>query len=269
MSNEHKDTAETDMAPRMPVALPSERVKRWRRLVRVRNGIIGVWIGGLATEIVVFPLMGVFPAIKYQILYGIGALTVCWFGAACAGLAFNSYLEDHIQRTFRSKDITSLGCWIDVLFSPVSKIAFPQEAKQNYEAARAGLLEQLPLLTEDTAHLLRVDERHALYKTLYGTDAELIPVVLRVLPVFHDARALPFIRHLAEGKGLTVTNTHLQAEAQSSLSRLQANLDLNSGARGLLRASQHPQSPEEELLLPAHANGDTEAGELLRADIQK
>jgi hypothetical protein len=123
-------------------------------------------------------------------------------------------------------------------------------------------------LTEETAYLLRADERHALYKSLYGKDEELIRVVLQVVPNLGDAHALPFVRRLAEGKVLAATHTELQIEAQSSLHRLQSNLDLSHGAQGLLRASQHPQAPDEELLIPAHAKSDTEASELMRANIK-
>ena len=270
MSNERKKAQESSQSPRLPVAALTEDVAKWRRLVRVRNTIIAIWLGGLACDLIVpFALVAIFPTMKDLALGLMVAFMVCWVSACVVGLVLQSSLDNHFQQTIKRNDISSLGCWIDTMFSPVSKGAYPRSAGKHYEAARAGLLEHLPLLTEETAYLLRADERHALYKTLYGKDEGLIPVVLRVVPILGDARVLPFVRHLAEGKGLAATNTELQVEAQSSLRRLQSNLDLSRGAQGLLRASQHPQVSDEELLIPAHTKSDTEARELMRADIEQ
>jgi len=237
-------------------------------MVRVRNTLIGCWLAGLGTEILLFPLISV-PSIKPYFLPGMGVLTAWWFGACLAALLFNSRIEKHIQQTFRSKNLTILGCWIDTLFAPASTKGFPQARARCFAEARAGLLEQLPLLTEEAAYLLRASERKALYQTFQVPDEELISVVLRAVPVLGDARALPFIRHLAEGKGMAATNGQLQAEAQISLSRLQTILDLSKGSQGLLRASRAPQTPMEQLLTPAQGNHETDPKELLRAEIQK
>jgi len=270
MSNERQKAQASSPSPRLPLVALPEDVAKWRRLVRIRNTILAIWLGALVCNLPVpFALMAYFPSIKYQALGLMVAFTVCWSSACAAGIVLQRSLDNHFQQTLKRNDISSLGCWIDTLFSPVSKAAYPQSTSKHCEAARAGLLEHLPLLTEETASLLRANERQALYKTLYGKDAELIPVVLRAVPILGDARALPFVRHLAEGKGLAAANTQLQAEAQSSLRRLQAHLDLSSGSQGLLRASQQPQLSEDELLIPAHANSDTEARELMRADIQQ
>lgn len=246
-------------------------VQKWRRVVRMRKWIAGLFFGGLACDFLVLLLMGVFPAMQDQpvVVGAMCALTVCWFSACCVSILFPSLLDTHIQETFQSKDVSHLGCWIYILFSPLSPGGFLHQTKRYHAEARSNLLEQLPLLTEETASLLRNDERHALYKTLYGKDEELIFAVLRVTPILCDARALPFVRHLAEGKGWAATNAELQMEAQSALSRLQAGLALSSGSQGLLRASQPPHASKEELLIPAHANSDTEAQELMRANIQE
>lgn len=272
MSNERRQAQETKEEQSLFDTERPDMNKKWRRLARVRNWLIGVWFGGIVGSILLSPLMGVFPSIKYQILAAMCVLTICWFGAVCGILLLtSSHLEFHVRETFRRKDVANLGCWIDILFAPASAICLSKKTPKYqpiYEAARNGLLEQLPLLQEETAHLLTVSERHALYKSLGGDDAELISVVLGALPLIGDARALPFVRRLAEGKGPAAGNMELQTKAQSSLHQLQARLDGSSGAQALLRASHHPQAPEEQLLKPAHANNDADADELMRADAQ-
>jgi hypothetical protein len=275
MSKDRRKAQDTDAAgPLAGSALP-ETTKKWRRLVRIRNRFFVGWLGGIAVEMVLFPMMGVFPAVKYQILAATGALTVCWFGSCCALLALGSSIEAHIQQTFSRNDQAGLACWIDLLLMPtradqVAAWGYPQLMNPpRQQLARQAILEQLPRLQEETAHLLSIDERHALYKTLSGFDTEMAFAVLQALPLFGDARALPFVQPLAEGRGVAAGNPELQAAAQSSLDRLQANLALSSGAQGLLRASHRPHPPEEELLKPASAYHATPADELLRADIRK
>jgi hypothetical protein len=229
---------------------------------------MGFWIGGLVTEIVTFPLISV-PSVKYLILDLMVALTVVWFSACGALVLFQFRIEKHIQQTLQSRDVTGLSCWLDTLFGVASTKGNPHTAGRCCEEARAAILEQLPHLTEESASLLRSRERLTLFKTLRGEDAEMISVVLLAVAVFADARALPFVRHLSEGKGLAAKNEDLRAEAQASLNRLQAILDLSSGSQALLRASSPPQAPEEQLLHPIQGNSETDPKELLRADVQK
>ena len=247
---------------------PPENDLRWRRMVRARNCLIGFWIGGIVTEVVAFPLISV-PAMKDYFLPAMGVLTVTWLGGGCVAMLVQSRLEKHMQQRFQSKDAANLGCCIDILFAPAAVAVHGVSASKFYAEARTAVLEQLPGLTEETVLLVRDSERRVLYSTLKGKDAELIPVVLRAIPIFCDARSLPFIRHLADGKGLAATNADLQSEAQVSLSRLQSVLDLTSGSQGLLRASYAPQLPEEQLLKPVQGNRETDPRELLRPDVQK
>lgn len=242
-------------------------VRKWRRLKRIRDWILGCWLGGIATELILFPMMGVFPSVKYQILFTCGVLTVVWFSAALAGCFLSSYINAHMQQTLVERDVANLGCWIDLLFAPINKMAYPQEVKSNENAARPALLEQLPLLTVETACLLRANERYMLYKTLAGNDAELISAVLGVVPLFADARALPFVQHLANGNGMANGNIALQSEAQSSLDRLQVILNHSRGEKALLRASHSPQTPGDALLKPVQEPSDRNAAELMRADL--
>lgn len=179
------------------------------------------------------------------------------------------WLKRHYWNRFQIGHIRRVTYWSDGVL-PRGKLAslrWPFAGLRVRE--RTELLKELPLLTEDTAYLLCESERHALYKILYGQDAELIYAVLHVVPVFGDARALPFILHLAEGNGMAATNRVVHTEALASLERLQAILDLSEGARGLLRASSAPKDMEEQLLHPVQGNQETDPKELLRAEIQK
>jgi hypothetical protein len=238
-------------------------------MVRLRNVFLWCWIMGIGTELLLFPLANIFPLVMHHSLTAMGALSVCWFGGACAALLVQSRLQKHIQHAFRSHHIASLNYWNDGLLARASTACFPRPVARHFVQARTELLNQLPILTEDKAYLLHSRERRVLYQTLKGKDAELISSVLRAIPVLGDARALPFVRHLAEGNALAAKNAELRTEAQSSLSRLQAILDLSRGSQGLLRASAAPQAPTEQLLHPVQGNHETDPGELLRPEVQK
>jgi hypothetical protein len=243
---------------------------KWRRLARLRNTIIGIWLGGLASNLVIPAIiLELFPSLKDLALGVMVALAGCWISACVAGIALETYLNQHFQQTLASNDLSSLGCWIDALFSPISKWAYPQAARRHYDAARAGLLEHLPHLTEETASLLRSSDRLTLYKTLQAQDTDIIRAVLKAIPVFGDSRALPYLRSLAAGKGAGA-DAALQAEAASTLAVLETQLAQGNGAQGLLRASQPPQATAGEMLrAAAHATNESEATELLRAEIHK
>lgn len=189
--------------PILSVDPPPENDLRWHRMVRARNCLIGFWIGGIVTEVVAFPLISV-PAMKDYFLPAMGVLTVTWLGGGCVAMLVQSRLEKHMQQRFQSKDAANLGCCIDILFAPAAVAVHGVSASKFYAEARTAVLEQLPGLTEETVLLVRDSERRVLYSTLKGKDAELIPVVLRAIPIFCDARSLPFIRHLAVGWMLTV-----------------------------------------------------------------
>jgi hypothetical protein len=266
MFGKRLETRQTKRDSRLPVAAAPKTDREWRQLARVRNGIIGVWLGGFA--FLTACLMGVFPAIIYQRLPTSLVVVVYSFSAMYVGIHVTSRLEQHLQQTLTARDATCLGCWIDTLFAPVSTGYYPQTVSKYYQETRAALLEQLPLLTAETAHVLGAHERHALFKVLAGGDIALIQVVLQILPMLGDARALPFVERLAVGQGMAASDTELRAEAQSSLDRLRETLALSSGARGLLRASQCPKSRKDELLIAHNGNGVVES-ELLRADIQE
>lgn len=345
MSNERRKAQAARSTQHLPVATLPEMTRRWRRLARIRNLLIGIWLGGLACTLACLSQMFIFHSIGNQLLDLAFALEICWIGACGALVCLFSLLKKHLEQTFLCNDITCLGCWIDTLFGAATGSWLPRGTQEYqlvyaeakgctdlfqlldmlgaliaswfgsgcalslfertarskgiaklsrwmdlpfartstarspikaadkhqwlYTQARQELLEQLPRLQEDTVYLLDIDERHLLYKSLFGNDAELISVVLQVIPLLGDSRALPFVQHLAEGKGLAARETGLQAEAQASLQQLQANLERSSGVQALLRASHPPQTPEEQLLTPAHANSETDVQELLRADTQQ
>lgn len=248
---------------------PAESDRSWRRLARLRNRLAGGCLGGLAGALVgVYVLLHatsrspwVFPA-----FYLLTAMTVFWVSSGYLALRCQSQLVAYVQQTLCSRDLHSLGCWIDLRFASGSNACNNGESDACRADARKGVLEYLPLLTAETASLLRADDRHTLYRTLYGRDAELIAAVLQAVPILGDTYALRGVQHLADGKGAARTHPELQAQARSVLPRLQASLALISSPQTLLRASQPPQTPPEDLLIPAHATNETDPQELLRAD---
>jgi hypothetical protein len=328
-------------------AVLPERVRKWRLLVRVRKALVVGWLGSMAGSMILLLLMLPSPSLlPIAVENGMMVTLFAVFFVSLCGLGiFLFRFEDYIRQTFRQTDMTDLGCWIDILFSPSACVvgsgevaarrpsvytgsrqglqsmhvnfefvcAFvsflfgseralrlherlschksivdlsdwidqrcrrpvigmpPSEPPQYtgiYADAHAALLEQLPQLQEETAFLLNVEERYALYRSLYGNDKELIRLVLRAVPLFGDRQALPFVRPLAEGKGIAADNAGLQTEAQSSLVRLQEILERTSGPKALLRASHAPQAPKEQLLKPVYGSSETPPSQLLRAAIE-
>ena len=256
-----------NIARRLPFAPPPNSVRALRVLVRLRSVLAWCCVGGLSAATLMLFLFTV-PALKDYVLLPMLAFTVCWIGGSNGMQFVDSRLEQYLWSRFRVDHIRRLTYWNDGILSRDKLVSLPWPLAGLRLRERMELLKQLPLLTEDTAYIVCDSERHSLYKMLYGQDAELICAVLRAVPVLGDARALPSLLHLAEGNGLAATNRAVRAEARSSLSRLQAILDLSSGSRGLLRASSAPQTSEEHLLHPVQGKRETDPRELLRADVQ-
>jgi len=282
MSNERSKTRKPHRSPRLQTATPPVAARKWRQLVRIRNGIATLFLVTLGSAFVTLALIGIFPtwidaanledlrSMAYLLHNPFLILLVCALGIGTAGLCFHVHLENHLKQTFRRNDITDMGCWIETLSTLRWTAAYWNS--DNIDAvmlitaqARAQLLEHLPRLTADTAPLLNARERYALYKMLHGKDAELIPALLHAIPLLSEARALPFLRHLAEGKGPAAENQPLQAQATAALHQLQANLALQRTSHVLLRASQPPETPTQELLLSTYAHPEIDPTELLRA----
>ena len=269
LSRERRKALEAGTDTPLPSVASAENERQWRRLTLLRNRFVGCFVGSLGCEMFFLYLLLHGPSQSPLILPIAGAmlaLTACWVGGGYLALRSQSRLVTHVRQTLRSKDIHSLGFWIDQRFSVGSYACNTGEWDLCREDARTGVLEYLPLLTAETASLLRATDRHTLYRTLYGQDTELIAVVLQVVPVLGDAHALRGVQHLAAGRGAARKHPELQSEAQSILTRLQAGLAINSNPQTLLRSSQPPQAPQEDLLLPAHPSNTTDPSELLRAD---
>ena len=254
---------------RMPT-LESDR--QWRHLAHRRNRFLELCIGTHACALLLlYPLVhiGSRSPLLWPIFAGMLALSVAWVGSGCLALRCQSQLVAHVQQTFLSKDIRNLNCWIDLLFASGAQACNNGKWDHVRAAAGARLRKYLPLLNEETASLLNAHDRRALYKALRGQNTELISLVLQVAPLLGDACALPYVQHLADGKGTARKHPELQAKARSVLPNLQARVALSSSTAGLLRASQPPPTPPEELLLPAEAHNATDPTELLRAENRK
>ncbi|MCW3097393.1 MAG: hypothetical protein JWL77_3011 [Chthonomonadaceae bacterium] len=209
------------------------------------------------------------PGLEDYVTLPMLAGTLCWIVGCYGGQLVEPFVEQHIRSRFRLDHVHRLTYWSGGVLPRGKSVSNPWRLIGTRAQARSELLHQLSFLTEDTAYLVFDRERRGLFKTLEGEDDELISAVLRAIPILSDARALPSIRHLADGNGIAATNMKLRTEAQSSLNRLQSVLDLSSGSRGLLRASSAPQAPEEHLLHPVQGNSNIDPKELLRADVQK
>ena len=246
---------------------PAKSDRKWRRLVRLRTGSLLCFLVCLVGSVSMF--IAASSRNKSWLDTAAIVLGLGWVGCMGFPFLFQALLMKHIRRTLQSRDVAGLGGWIEVVLGPYGIDGNNRRSQMCQAEARAALLEQLPLLTEETAPLLRPGDRNTLYRALCKQDAELIAVVLHIVPILSDARALPAVQYLADGKGAASIHPELQSEAQSTLTHLQARLALNSSSQGLLRASQPPPTPPQELLIPAHPTNETDPKELLRADIRK
>lgn len=268
MPHESQKALVPNTARRSPIAPPPNSVQILRRLMRLRNVLGWCFAGGLSAAMLTLFLTKV-PGLKAYdgLLVGSAlAFTLCWNGGLYGVQFVQSCLEEHIGRRFRLDHFHRLTYWSNGVLPRGQSVSLPWSLAGGRMRERTEFLKQLSLLTEDTAYLLFDRERRALYKILYGHDDALISAVLRAIPVLGDARALPSIRHLAEGNGTAASNMKLRTEARSSLKRLQAVLDIAGGSHGLLRASH---APEEHLLHLIQGSHETDPKELLRADIQQ
>jgi hypothetical protein len=257
--------SQTALAPstrRVPYAPPPNSVQTLRRLMRLRNVLGWCFGGGLSAGILILFLHQV-PALKDYVGPPMVAACGFWIVGLYGLQLVHPLVEEHIRRRFRLDHVHRLTYWSNGVLPRGKLVSLGSRVE-----ARTELLKQLSFLTEDTAYLVFDRERRGLFETLEGQDDELISAVLRAVPVLGDARALPFVQHLAEGHGTAATNMKLRTEARSSLKRLQAVLDLSRGSQGLLRASSPPATPDEHLLHPVQGSHEIDPKELLRPDTQ-
>ena len=133
--------------------------------------------------------------------------------------------------------------------------------------ARESVMACLPDMKEGDYSLLSPQQRGILYRSLAGTDVELIRAVLWALPTLGDEQALPYLQALALGQGMLEGNEEIRRAAQECLPLLQANLARKRSPQTLLRASSVSATKSEELLHPAQDVGESEAQQLLRAHV--
>jgi hypothetical protein len=252
--------------PRSPYTAPSESVRAFRLFVRLRIALAWCCGGGLSAALLILLLHNV-PVLENYVFLPMLLSCGCWIIGLYGFLWVDGGLEEYRRRHFRVDHIHYVAYWSDGVLPRGKSASLRWSLAGSRVQDRKELLRQLSFLTQDTAYIVCNSELHALYKLLYGQDAELISAVLRAVPVLGDSRALPFVRYLAEGQGTAATNTKLRAEAQGSLHRLQTIMDRNNDPRGLLRASSAPPSPEEQLLHPVQGIQEASPGELLRAAV--
>ncbi len=133
-------------------------------------------------------------------------------------------------------------------------------------------LEQLlPKLAETDADLLSTGQREALNMLIYDKSPELAMAALQAIQRVGDGTALPYLTAMAVGKGIPATlqnrSGEVQEYARQAAERIQARIDFQNRANVLLRASQRPDTPSDQLVRPAYNTSQVEVGELLRPDM--
>lgn len=256
-------------------ASANDMARRWHAIVRTRTVFLVGWLGGIAVEILWFIGTGVMykgplphPAAEI-FLSVLAGLTVCWFGSCLALLWVGQHLEDFVGKALARNELSATGCWIDIVFrKPFLSGHHLNNAagKKRLECARAALLENLRGWPEGREDILSFSERQMLYRALEKNDRDLIAAILSALPCFGDARALPSVRTLAQGKGAAAEDVDLQRAAQVCLERLQAQVARHNSPQTLLRASEVPAAPAQELLHTVEHPEAVPTEQLLRAD---
>jgi hypothetical protein len=193
------------------------------------------------------------------------ALTGCCFGAGCAMIGVMRHLHLGLRRTLQTQDTTAIGSWVEVLVPRAD--VWPGIHKILVCTARESVIACLSDMKEGDSSPLSLQQRGVLYRSLAGTDVELIRAVLQALPSIGDEQALPYVQALALGTGKLKGNEAIRMAAQGCLPLLQANLALKLSPQTLLRASSVSDTKSEELLHPAQDVGASEAQQLLRAHV--
>lgn len=142
--------------------------------------------------------------------------------------------------------------------------------RQIKRSVHRSLEQLLPRLTETDAGLLSTGQREALNMLLYNNSPELAMAALLAIQRVGDGTALPYLTAMAAGKGipgaLQNRSGEVQEYAQQAAQRIQARIDFQNRANVLLRASQRPDTPSDQLVRPAYNTSQVEAEELLRPD---
>jgi hypothetical protein len=133
------------------------------------------------------------------------------------------------------------------------------------QRARAMLIQRLPRLTSQDAHLLDAEQQQYLCGVLRNADrndVELSVAILRAFEKVGDRSVLPLVERIADSPARTRRQRRLKTEAQCRLPGLEARVQQQQASQSLLRASSPTTHGIETLLHPVTA-GETIATEHL------
>jgi hypothetical protein len=127
-------------------------------------------------------------------------------------------------------------------------------------ASKASFLHLLPLLRAEDTEWLQLPVRHRLEELLASSDPQVVLTVLQAMEFVGTGSAANQVSRL-QSKGMT---PEIRAEAVRIAPILQERWHQERVSSTLLRASQSPSEPQQELLRPASAAQATPPEELLR-----
>ncbi len=136
---------------------------------------------------------------------------------------------------------------------------------------RAAVQNILPHLTVNDSGILETSQREALNSLLYSGSGELALAALYALEKVGDGTALPYLTSIAAGKGVPHTLRNRQAEvierARRTVESIRERIERHNRASVLLRASQDPGTPSDQLVRPVMNKRLDTGEELLRPEL--
>lgn len=164
-----------------------------------------------------------------------------------------------IEALMACQDIRTLGGLLDAVNSSNRRVR---------RAIQDTLLGFLPRLTEEHSALLNTGHHEVLNALLYSNSSALAMEALSALEQVGNGIALPYLTAMAAGKGIPATLRDRQGEVQQrsrqAVEKIRERIERQNRASLLLRASQAPNTPAEQLVRPAQGGPFTKAEELLR-----
>jgi hypothetical protein len=189
-----------------------------------------------------------------------GALPLCLFT-----YPVSAWVDRKRLNRIRAEAAKGLGM-LAVPHSAGSLAVGMQDGARNVrEACRESLVQVLPTLTDAQYGRLPLDTTPRLCTLLHQTDEPVLLGTLRALRAVGDSRALDAVGRLLHRIPAGWQNSEMATEAQLTFEVLMARRKREMDAASLLRPTDSPLAPENELLRPYVQSGDHPAENLLRA----
>jgi len=239
----------------------------WRLSMAVRNLLLGLWLAGLATQL----LAGFFVSWS-SYAWVFETACGCWFISCFLAVVVMLTQLRYMKATLQTGRVNAIGCWINGLADLKLGRFAPQPGDQRYaktaefaDKIRTPLIAGLQALRPADRKLLSAAQMQLLYRFLDQDDTPLTLAILQALAHIGDQTTLGRLQSIADGQVAKQHNAHVREVARTCAEQIRQRYSQGRSPHVLLRGSVAPVAPPGELLHPVQHSSEAAQETLLRA----